>query len=150
MRWNPTDQQVKKAHANEIDTTEAGAYASVLAAVELVKGMVAVYRAETKTGADYYISPSGQLPQDLESCIRLEISGVDRGSNSTITSRLKAKLKQTEDNEVKAHPEVCLTFVYPKKRSSLLNGGRVHQQGFRPSKGALEQQATGLVARWSR
>ena len=29
------------------------------------------------TGADYYVAPPGNSPEDLEDCLRLEVSGVD-------------------------------------------------------------------------
>ena len=51
--WDLADERVKSAWANEIDATEAGAYACVIAAVELTRGFFAVRRAETRTGADY-------------------------------------------------------------------------------------------------
>ena len=99
VQWAIADERARRAWANEIDATEAGAYACVLAAVELVDEFVAVHRAETKTGADYYVAPKGTSPDDLEDCLRLEISGVDRGTDSAVRQRLNAKLKQaTEGN----------------------------------------------------
>lgn len=92
--WERTDDRTRRAWANEIDTTEAGAYACVLAAVELSHKLVAVHRAETKKGADYYVAPEGTLADDLETCIRLEISGVDGGTMSAVSQRLKQKLEQ--------------------------------------------------------
>ena len=94
VEWERTDDRTRRAWANEIDTTEAGAYACTIAAVELSDGLVAVHRAETKTGADYYVAPAGASPADLENCVRLEISGVDRGAASAVVQRLKAKLEQ--------------------------------------------------------
>ena len=94
VEWEITDERTKGAWANEIDTTEAGACACTLAAVELSKGLVAVRRAETKTGADYYVAPPVPPTDDLEDCIRLEISGVDRGEARTITRRLRDKQAQ--------------------------------------------------------
>ena len=47
------------------------------------------------TGADYYVAPIGSDVEDLESCIRLEVSGVNAGSKSVVQSRLKVKLEQT-------------------------------------------------------
>ena len=41
--WTKPDEKIKHAWANEIDTTEAGACACVLAAVELTDGLVAVH-----------------------------------------------------------------------------------------------------------
>ena len=94
VEWEPPDERTKYAWANEIDTTEAGACACVLAAVELSDGLVAVRRAETGSGADYYIATPGTAADDLEDCIRLEVSGVDRGSSATVDRRLRRKLDQ--------------------------------------------------------
>ena len=66
----------------------------LLAAVELADDLVAVRRAETMTGADYYVAPMGNSPDDLEDCLRLEVSGVDHGPESAIGQRLRAKLAQ--------------------------------------------------------
>ena len=94
VEWQATDERTRGAWANEIDTTEAGAYACVLAAVELFDGLVAVFRAETETGADYYIAPPDAGMDDMEENIRLEVSGVDQGSESTVRYRLREKIDQ--------------------------------------------------------
>ena len=94
--WVKTDERTRGAWANETDATEAGAYACALAAVELSNGLVAVHRAEIKTGADYYIAPAGAAYDDLEDCLRLEVSGVDRGGPPAIKQRLKEKMEQAE------------------------------------------------------
>ena len=96
VEWVVTDVRTRAAWANEIDTTEAGAYCVALASVETHLGLVAVRRAETLTGADYYIAPEGTEPSDLEECLRLEVSGVDAGNQATIEQRLKAKVAQAE------------------------------------------------------
>ena len=92
--WEHTDERTRDAWRNEIDTTEAGACACTLAAVELAVGLVAVHRAETRTGADYYVAPAGATIEDLEDCIRLEVSGVDRGNLRSVYRRLIEKINQ--------------------------------------------------------
>ena len=92
--WELTDDRTKDAWRNEIDTTEAGASACTLAAVELATGFVAVHRAETRTGADYYVAPEDAEIEDLEDCIRLEVSGVDRGDIGIVNRRLIEKINQ--------------------------------------------------------
>ena len=92
--WNAATRRTQVAWANEIDATEAGAYAMALATVELKRGLVAVSRAETKTGADYYVNIPGS-PEDLEAAHRLEVSGSD-GNQAILESRLKMKLAQTK------------------------------------------------------
>ncbi|NJL22022.1 MAG: hypothetical protein HC895_16335 [Leptolyngbyaceae cyanobacterium SM1_3_5] len=96
VEWEKTDERTKAAWANADDATRDGAYALAIAATELLKGMVAVRRAETRTGADYYIAPVGQDVEDLENCWRLEVSGVSGNSSdkSEIKSRLRKKIEQ--------------------------------------------------------
>jgi hypothetical protein len=89
------DSRVLNAWANDIDTTEIGAYGVSLAAVESEVQLVAVRRAETLTGADWYVAPVGTEAEDLEHCFRLEVSGVDAGSRSVIDTRLRQKIEQT-------------------------------------------------------
>jgi hypothetical protein len=58
---------------------------------------VAVSRAETCTGADYYVASADYGKDDLENCFRLEVSGIDQGPIELISSRLRAKLQQTKN-----------------------------------------------------
>jgi hypothetical protein len=96
VEWRPTDDAVKGAWANIDDATRDGAYAFALAAAEAAIGHVAVRRAETKTGADYYLAPAGVEFDDLEKCLRFEVSGLDHATMVAIEYRLKNKLRQTE------------------------------------------------------
>ena len=88
VNWPQPDARVENAWANETDATEAGACALVLAAVEQAEGLVAIGRAETMTGADYYVAPQGSEPDGLE------VSGVDRGLETSVERRLSDKLAQ--------------------------------------------------------
>ena len=99
VRWTPTDKRTRGAWANENDATRDGAYACVLAAVELLCGLTAIRRSETETGADYYIAEPNAVADDLESYIRLEVSGVDRGNASRVASRLRQKLDQARSGK---------------------------------------------------
>jgi hypothetical protein len=90
------DARTLAAWANDIDTTESGAYGVCLAAVEVEENLVAVRRAETLTGADWYVAPVGSRVDDLENCFRLEVSGIDAGSIGAVKTRLKQKLEQAK------------------------------------------------------
>jgi hypothetical protein len=92
--WPAADDRTKNAWANEIDATEAGACGLALAAVEVSHGRVAIHRAETRTGADYYLADAEDDSDDLENAVRLEISGIDRGDEADVKQRLRAKVKQ--------------------------------------------------------
>lgn len=95
VEWNPTDDRTKSAWANKDDATRDGAYAVALASTELSKGLVAVHRAETKTGADYYVAPIDTTSDDLENWYRLEVSGTDLDEYE-VKARLKVKVEQTK------------------------------------------------------
>jgi hypothetical protein len=97
VTWTVPDERTQGAWANTTDTTEAGAYGCVIAGVEELRGLVAVRRAETGTGADYYIGPPGAGQHDLEDCVRLEVSGVDSGDHREIAKRLIEKVRQARD-----------------------------------------------------
>jgi hypothetical protein len=92
--WVPTDDRARGAWGNRDDATEAGAYCVALANVELTRGLVAVRRAQGRTGADYYLGRAGTAVDDLENALRLEVSGTDEGNLSTIRQRLRQKLEQ--------------------------------------------------------
>lgn len=96
VKWTKPTRRIKAAWANELDTTRDGAYACVLAAVEVVCGLTAIHRSETETGADYYVAPPGTPPDDIDDYTRIEISGVDRGDTGRVTARLNLKVKQAE------------------------------------------------------
>ena len=95
IEFQRPDIRMLHAWANDIDATENGAYGVCLAAVEAEEQLVAVKRAETLTGADWYIAPIGAAIDDLESCFRLEVSGVDAGGRSAVAARLRQKIDQT-------------------------------------------------------
>jgi hypothetical protein len=97
--WQPPDTRIRASYANTIDTTEWGAYGVSLAAIELQAGLVAVQRAETLSGADYYVAPIGSDAGDLEDAFRLEVSGTDTGGNTVCRSRLQKKVEQTQNAE---------------------------------------------------
>jgi hypothetical protein len=93
VAWQATDVRCRNAWANQDDATRDGAYIFALATTELLLGLVAIRRAETLTGADYYIAPIGQPLEDLEDCLRLEVSGTHLGLPE-IKRRLREKIGQ--------------------------------------------------------
>ena len=94
VKWARVDDKLRRSYNNADDAKRDGAYVMALAAVEDLEGMVGFARAENKTGADYYVTPVGTNPADLESAFRLEVSGTD-GTPVDVRQRLKEKQDQT-------------------------------------------------------
>jgi hypothetical protein len=92
ITWEIPNEQIRRSWANVDDATRDGAYCLSLAIIEAEFGFVTLARAETKTGADYYVGCPEAL--DLEKAFRLEVSGTDKGDRPIIQSRVKEKLNQ--------------------------------------------------------
>lgn len=91
LEWTPATTREHRAWANMNDAVEAGAYGVAIATIEALYGWFAIARAETLTGADYYV---GAVGADLESAFRLEISGSDVAGPTELRLRLARKLQQ--------------------------------------------------------
>jgi hypothetical protein len=94
VEWIDVDARTANAWANTDDATRDGAYGIALAAVELSRGLVAVRRAETRTGSDYYLGDPNEPAEDLETSARLEVSGTDKGDETAMETRLRQKIAQ--------------------------------------------------------
>jgi hypothetical protein len=92
LAWDEPPQDALASWKNSHEATEQGACSVGLATVEAELGLVALSRAETRTGADFYIALPGQ---ELEQAHRLEISGTKTGMLRDLHSRLRQKVRQT-------------------------------------------------------
>lgn len=92
LLWRSPDDTAQRTWNNRDDATRDAAYIVSLATVEKELGMVALSRAETRTGADYYVGMPNAI--DLEEAFRLEVSGVDQGDASAIRKRNREKQAQ--------------------------------------------------------
>lgn len=100
VTWlRPTQRQIESVEKR--DATRDGAYCLALGASEIHLGLFALGRAQTGTGADYYLGPSGNGINvidgelDWERAFRLEVSGIDRCSTEArLRHRLREKLEQ--------------------------------------------------------
>ena len=114
-QWQEPDETALRSWANEIDATEAGAYGVALAAVEVVDGLVAYARAETKTGADYYLGPAGSEITDLESSHRFEVSGISLADDTKINTRLRRKVAQAKSGNSNL-PAIAAVVAFSSKK----------------------------------
>jgi hypothetical protein len=96
VHWQSPDERTARAWANRDDATRDGAYSVSLATIEAEHGLVAIGRAETRTGADYLVAQPGRI-DDFEEALRLEISGTDAGDASAVRGRLRQKVRQVKD-----------------------------------------------------
>lgn len=119
LDWPPVTPRQLAAWANDDDATRDGVYCLVLAAADQHLGLVALRRASTRTGADYYVGPAdhggsnGEL--DLESSYRLEVSGIDSASEPRFRARLRQKVDQLRPVRI-AGPALAGVAAFRLKR----------------------------------
>lgn len=94
--WPEPDELTRAAYANRTDTTEWGAYGCAIAAVELTERLCVIGRAETMTGADFYVAGSETSREDMENWLRLEVSGMDKGTQAALKHLLFRKINQAK------------------------------------------------------
>jgi hypothetical protein len=93
LSWTPPEPRTIDAWANTSDATRDGAYGVSLLAIEDIYGLVAIRRAETLSGADYYLASASKQSSELEASLRLEVSGTHL-SRDVVNRRLAAKVRQ--------------------------------------------------------
>ena len=103
-RWTKPASRTESAWSNSNEATEFGACGVVIAAIEREHGLFVCSRAETKTGADYFVSPVQDLVglpgmPNVDDVKRLEVSGCDAGNASVVRRRVTEKVEQTKRGE---------------------------------------------------
>ena len=97
--WAAPNAALRAAWANNVDATEFAGYCVALAVVEDMRDLIAIGRAETRSGADYLLAPRSRPDvEDFENVVRLEVSGTD-GDHATLRRRLSEKISQAERGE---------------------------------------------------
>jgi hypothetical protein len=104
VEWEPPTPEHIRSCGNHDEATRDGAYGLALAASDVHLDLVALGRAEGRTGADFYLVPAdavdeGSLHFNLqpENRIRLEVSGIDRDDEAIMNARLNQKVRQARE-----------------------------------------------------
>jgi hypothetical protein len=97
LTWREPGHTAELSWKNQDDATRDGAYSIAIAVVEAELDMVALSRADTRSGADWYIGTAGA--SDLENAYRLEVSGLDSGNQAEMRRRLRLKESQAARGE---------------------------------------------------
>jgi hypothetical protein len=104
VAWPPPTAEHIRSSANVEQATRDGAYALALAAVDAQLGLVALRRAEGRSGSDFYLIPKGSdVPSDphldleRDDLIRLEVSGINEDDDAAMRGRVRQKIRQALD-----------------------------------------------------
>jgi hypothetical protein len=112
--WREPDADELRSFGDKTDTTCFGAYTVALAAAFAHLGQKAIGRAGVGTGADWLLLPLDDEVDEwyLENphLARLEVSGADEADPARLHSRLRQKVRQTQDgsSDVPAYAAVVV------------------------------------------
>jgi hypothetical protein len=86
------DVQMRSAHRHEETATEHGAYGVALLSVCRLAGRTVFSQSWKGDGFDYWLIPEDQL--QFQDSVLLEVSGIRRGTEKTVRSRIRDKIFQ--------------------------------------------------------
>jgi hypothetical protein len=94
-------ERMRRSWKDAIEAADDSATGVAILLIQELEGMTVVERSVTSTGFDYWMGPDDKDDDELifQDKVRLEISGINKGRNSHVMSRVKEKLKQTEQSD---------------------------------------------------
>jgi hypothetical protein len=88
------DEQMRNSHYDEQEATEHGACGIAILGISSLTNLKVLKRSWKGSGCDYWIGPDKD--PWFEGAVRLEISGIREGDESTIRTRVQQKVQQTQ------------------------------------------------------
>ena len=117
LTWQPPNDQTVRCWADEEVATEHGAYGVATILLLETSTLQVVERSKKGTGFDYWLGDKDDVDLLFQGKARLEVSGIRHGNESTVTGRMKRKLRQTErsDGSIPAMV-IIIEFSRPQSR----------------------------------
>ncbi len=114
LQWaGELSDQVRNSWRDLQEATEYGATCLALLLVLALTDLTVVRRAVKGTGFDYWLGfPDQAEDGDFQACVRLEISGILSGDNSTIKKRVMDKLRQTQRSDHLGLPALVIVTEF--------------------------------------
>jgi hypothetical protein len=97
LLWPPVTSQALRCWNDPEVATEHGAVGIAVLLAKKEIGYAVIERSRKGTGFDYWMGDDSDIP--FQSKARLEISGIRRGNDSEVKTRVKQKLKQTNRSD---------------------------------------------------
>jgi hypothetical protein len=119
-RYDVNDQ-MKRTWGDEDHTTEQGAYGVAFLVASGEMNVKAIEKSRKKTGIDYWLGTEKNFM--FQNKVRLEVSGIRRGTSQQINGRYETKMKQSKKSDNGGLPAlvVIVEFSTPKVKTGLRN-----------------------------
>lgn len=110
LQWNPINDTVRRFNADQEVATEYGAYGIAALLMPYLTGLTVIERSikGTSFGFDFWLGSIDDPNSLFQRKARLEVSGIRRGSESIIKSRVNMKLEQISPSDTLCPGYVCV------------------------------------------
>lgn len=110
LQWNSIDDIVRRFNADEEVATEYGAYGIAALLMPYLTGLTVIERSIKGKGFgfDFWLGSIDDPNTLFHSKARLEVSGIRKGSESILQSRVKMKLEQISPSDTLSPGYVCV------------------------------------------
>ncbi len=119
LQWNAIDDTIRRFNADEEVATEYGAYGIAALLMPYLTGLTVIERSIKGKGFgfDFWLGSIDNPDTLFQRKARLEVSGIRKGSESIIQSRVKIKLEQISPSDTLSPGYVCVVeFGTPRTR----------------------------------
>lgn len=119
LQWNAIDDTIRRFNADQEVATEYGAYGISALLMPHLTGLTVIERSVKGKdfGFDFWLGSAEDADMLFQRKARLEVSGIRKGSEATIQSRVKMKLKQISPSDAVSPGYVAvIEFSTPKAR----------------------------------
>ncbi len=119
LQWNTIDDIVRRFNADQEVATEYGAYAIAALLIPYLTSLTVIERSIKGKGFgfDFWLGSIDNPDTLFQRKARLEVSGIRKGSESIVQSRVKMKLEQISPSDTLSPGYVCVVeFGTPRTR----------------------------------
>jgi hypothetical protein len=112
-RYDVNDQ-MKRTHNDETVATEEGAYGVAFIVASKEMDVKAIEKSRKKTGIDYWLGTEDDFL--FQNKVRLEVSGIRKGTDQQVESRYNTKMTQSEKSDYTKLPALVVIVEFGKPR----------------------------------
>lgn len=116
--WNATTDRMRRFWADLEVATEQGAYGIAALLISHLTGMTIFERSRKGTGIDFWLGSEGDIL--FQKKARLEVSGIRKGGETEIRTRLKEKKEQNKRSDGTSLPAYVIIVEFGEPCSTVV------------------------------
>lgn len=115
LDWQPVTEQTRRCWNDEEYTTEHAAYGIAFLLILQLTNLTVIERSRKGTGFDYWLgNQNSATTLPFERMARLEVSGIRKGTQGQINTRVKLKTEQTRASDAQGLPAYIIVVEFSR------------------------------------